>query len=141
MAAAGLPIRPEWVIDGDFSMPSGERAAEAVLALAERPTAMFSANDEMAIGFLATLRRAGLRCPRDISVVGFDDITVARCLEPALTTTAAARAEIGRLATKALLDILDGDALPRAPVRVVLRSELIVRDSTRRLDAPAGRAA
>lgn len=141
MAEAGLELRPEWTVDGDFSMSSGERAAEALLALDQRPTAVFSANDEMAIGLLATLRQAGIECPRDISVAGFDDITVARCLQPALTTMRQPRGEIGRLATKTLLDILDGDSLPRAPVRIVLRSELIVRDSTRRLEAATDRAA
>jgi LacI family repressor for deo operon, udp, cdd, tsx, nupC, and nupG len=130
MAAAGLEVPEAWIIDGDFSMASGERAGEAFLALNDRPTAMFSANDEMAIGFLAMLRSAGIECPRDISVVGFDDITVARCIVPALTTMRQARADIGRLATKALLDILEGDVQPVTPVRLVLRCELVVRGST-----------
>ena len=56
MAAARLPVLPEWIIDGDFSIGSGESAGERFLELADRPTAMFSANDEMAIGFLAVLR-------------------------------------------------------------------------------------
>ncbi|MGN6102396.1 MAG: LacI family DNA-binding transcriptional regulator [Devosia sp.] len=132
MAAAGLPVKPEWVIDGDFSMASGERAGEAFLEIEDRPTAVFSANDEMAIGFLAVLRRAGIACPRDISIVGFDDITVARCLDPPLTTMRQPRGEIGRQATKLLLDILESDAPPKEPLHIVLHSELVVRGSTAR---------
>ena len=132
MAEAQIAVRPEWVIDGDFSMESGINAGKAFLALKDRPTAMFAANDEMAIGFLATLREAGMLCPRDISVVGFDDITVARCFFPTLTTMRQPREEIGRLATKCLLDILESDTQRRSPIRVVLKSELIVRDSTAR---------
>src|SRR3569623_1591417 len=97
------------------------------------PTGMFSANDEMAIGFLAVLRAAGLECPRDISIVGFDDITVSRCMVPALTTMRQPREEIGRGSTKILLDLLEGGEERVTPVRVVLRSELVVRDSVRRL--------
>ena len=133
MAAARLPVLPEWIIDGDFSIGSGESAGERFLELADRPTAMFSANDEMAIGFLAVLRAAGLECPRDISIVGFDDITVSRCMVPALTTMRQPREEIGRVSTKMLLDLLEGGEERVPPVRVVLRSELVVRDSVRRL--------
>ena len=129
MQEAGLPVRADWVFDGDFSMPSGEAAGRAFLNLTERPTAVFSANDEMAIGFLAVLRHAGVECPRDLSVVGFDDIDVARCMHPALTTVHQPRAEIGRLATRALLDILERDGPCQAPIRIVPPTELVIRDS------------
>jgi LacI family repressor for deo operon, udp, cdd, tsx, nupC, and nupG len=129
MAAAGLEVPPAFIIDGDFSMVSGEAAGRAFLALNERPTALFSANDEMLIGFLSVLRQAGVECPRDLSVVGFDDITVSRCIVPALTTMRQPREDIGRLATKTLLDVLEGEAHTRTPVHLVLRSELVIRDS------------
>lgn len=131
MQAAGLEVPPAWIIDGDFSMASGEAAGRTFLTLDERPTAVFSANDEMAIGFLSVLRKAGIECPRDLSVVGFDDITIARCTAPPLTTMRQPREDIGRLATKTLLDILDGEERARHPVHLVLSSELVVRDSTR----------
>jgi len=130
MTAARLDVAPGWVIDGDFSMESGERAGHAFLALDNRPTAIFSANDEMLLGFLSVLRDAGIECPRDISAIGFDDITVARCFTPALTTMRQPRADIGRIATKALLDILDGTLVQRTPLRLILKSELVVRNST-----------
>jgi LacI family repressor for deo operon, udp, cdd, tsx, nupC, and nupG len=73
-----------------------------------------------------------MACPRDISIVGFDDITVARCLDPPLTTMRQPRGEIGRQATKLLLDILESDAPPKEPLHIVLHSELVVRGSTAR---------
>lgn len=131
MAEAGLPVRPEWVIQGDYSMPSGCHAGKAIAALSERPTAVFAGNDEMAIGFISALREHGLDCPSDISVVGFDDIAVAANYWPPLTTMRQPREELGRRATETLIDILESDHLDRAPVRIVLKSELIVRKSTR----------
>lgn len=133
MREAGLDVPPGYVIDGNFSMESGEAAGYAILALAERPTAVFSANDEMAIGMLTVLRRAGIECPRDISVVGFDDISIASRYVPALTTMRQPRDEMGRLATKTLLDILESEDQQIEPVHIVLRSELIARESTRPL--------
>src|SRR6185312_11100684 len=129
MREASLEVRGEWIIDGDFSMASGERAGEAFLRLESRPTAMFSGNDEMAIGFLAVLRAKGIECPRDLSVIGFDDITVSRCMIPALTTMRQPREDIGRLATKALLDILESDVQPALPLHLLLPTELVVRES------------
>jgi LacI family repressor for deo operon, udp, cdd, tsx, nupC, and nupG len=133
IAESGLEVPGEWIIDGDFSIESGERAGSTFLRLAERPTAMFSGNDEMAFGFLSVLRQAGLNCPHDISIVGFDDVAMARCVSPPLTTVRQPRAEMGRLTTRALIDILETDANPSAPIKMVLETELVVRESTRAL--------
>jgi LacI family repressor for deo operon, udp, cdd, tsx, nupC, and nupG len=111
-------------------MQSGRAAASYFMSLAQMPTAIFSANDEMAIGLIATLRRHGIECPRDISVMGFDDITVSQNYAPALTTMRQPREQIGRIATETLVNILEGNRTSPDPVRVVLRSELIVREST-----------
>ena len=138
MREASLDVPPGYVINGDFTVESGEAAGHAILALTERPTAVFAANDEMAIGMLTVLRRAGIECPRDISVVGFDDISVASRYVPSLTTMRQPRDEIGRLATKTLLDILESEDQQIEPVRIVLRSELVVRESAAAL--PCGQA-
>lgn len=130
MLEAQIAVPPEWILDGDFSLASGERAGAAFLNLSDRPTAVFSANDEMAIGFLTALRGAGVECPRDVSLVGFDDISVARCYVPALSTMRQPREEIGRLATKTLLDILESDTQRRSPLHIVLKADLMVREST-----------
>jgi LacI family repressor for deo operon, udp, cdd, tsx, nupC, and nupG len=135
MYAAGLPFRLDWIMQGDHSMPSGYAAGQQFTRLDEKPSAMFAANDEMAIGFIAAIREQGLDCPRDVSVIGFDDIAVARHFAPPLTTMRQPREQIGRIATGALIDILEGTPFERDPLRVVLKSELVLRASTARFTA------
>jgi LacI family repressor for deo operon, udp, cdd, tsx, nupC, and nupG len=131
MREAGLPIRPEWMMQGDHTLATGIAAGEQLLALRERPTAMFCGNDEMAIGLIHRLRLAGLDCPRDLSVIGFDDIAVAAYAAPPLTTMRQPREDIGRFATNTLIDIIEGVIPGDDPVHVTLRAELVVRESTR----------
>jgi LacI family repressor for deo operon, udp, cdd, tsx, nupC, and nupG len=125
-----LPVREDWIFPGDYTMAGGLAAAEHFLGLRERPTAIFSANDEMAIGLIAGLRRHGVNCPDDMSVMGFDDILVSQNYFPALTTMRQPREQIGRIATETLVNILEGNRTSPEPVRVVLKSELVVREST-----------
>lgn len=132
LARAGLPAAPEWQLRGNFDMESGFAAAARYLAMPERPSAFFASNDESAIGFLSGLRNHGIICPRDVSVVGFDDLGVASHYVPPLTTMRQPREALGRMAAEALIDLVeDAGALP-APLRIVLRSELVVRESTSR---------
>ena len=133
---AGLATPAEWQFQGNFEMESGYLAAKQFLTLQERPSAIFAANDEMAIGFLSGLREHGLECPRDVSVIGFDDLAVALHYAPPLTTIRQPRAEIGRLAAEALIDILEDNGRQRAPLRIVLNSELILRASTAPFTSP-----
>ncbi len=113
---------------GDFSIASGCRAAEELLDRAEPPTAVFCFNDEMAIGVIDTARRRGVSVPRQLSVVGFDDIRFARHVEPALTTIAQPMRDIGHGTVGLLLEILGGRET--APPSVTLPHDLIVRAST-----------
>src|SRR5207245_3942053 len=76
------------VMNGDFSIESGAASAERLLGRREPPTAIFCFNDEMAMGAIDTAKRRGLRVPLDLSIVGFDDIRFARCVDPPLTTIA-----------------------------------------------------
>jgi LacI family repressor for deo operon, udp, cdd, tsx, nupC, and nupG len=130
LRSAGLPLVPQWLIRGNFEMQTGFAAASRFAALEERPTAMFAANDESAIGFLSGLRRHGIECPRDISVVGYDDLEVAAHYQPSLTTIRQPRDSLGRLAAETLIDLLEEGDNTRSPVRIVLNSELIIREST-----------
>ncbi len=125
-----LDAREEWIFAGDYSAPSGHAAARYFAGLPERPTAIFSANDEMAIGLIAEFRKYGIDCPRDISVIGFDDIIISQDYAPALTTMRQPREEIGRVATETLINMLEGNVVSPEPVRILLKSELIVREST-----------
>lgn len=115
------------VEQADYSIEQGERVAARMLASADRPTAIFCFSDEMALGALAAARAAGLRCPADLSIVGFDDVRYARYLDPALTTVRQPMAQIGRQAVALLMGILDGGG---GAERVTLAHELVVRAST-----------
>jgi LacI family repressor for deo operon, udp, cdd, tsx, nupC, and nupG len=116
------------VMKGDFSIESGIVAAERLLGRKEAPTAIFCFNDEMAMGVLETAKRSGLRVPIDISVVGFDDIRFARCMDPPLTTIAQPMRAIGEGTVRLLLEILRGRDTP--PESVTLPHTLIVRSTT-----------
>ena len=116
------------VMHGDFSIESGAIAAERLLERAERPTAVFCFNDEMAMGVLQSARRRALRVPQDLSIVGFDDIRFARQMDPPLTTISQPMREIGEATVRLLLDILNGKTA--VPVSVTLPHSLVVRGST-----------
>lgn len=132
ITAAGLGGRGPIFLQGDFAASSGERAARSVLAMQRRPTAVFCANDEMAMGMISVLHANGVGVPRDISVVGFDDISFARTFIPALTTIRQPRTEFGIRAMQLLVGLLaNPDKRPKSVDR--LETELIVRQSTARV--------
>ena len=100
---AGVERRPGWEQPGDFTASSGYAAVRALLAAAPRPTAIFAANDSMAIGALCALRESGMRVPDDMAVAGFDDIPIARYMSPPLSSVHVAIDELGARAMAALL--------------------------------------
>ncbi|KZL15287.1 LacI family DNA-binding transcriptional regulator [Pseudovibrio sp. Ad26] len=130
-----LPLREEWLIDGDFSLDAGVQAAHRWCALDERPTAMFCMSDEIAFGFISELDRLGFSVPTDVSVIGFDDIAIAERFIPSLTTIRQPRFRIGQEAAGKLLRRIAGEVENRAESeaaarRAVLPVELIERRST-----------
>lgn len=96
------------VVDEEFSELGGTRAAELILGGSFVPTAIFAANDLMAIGVMQTLRDRGIHIPRDIAVVGFDDIPAARLVTPSLTTVAQFQRQMGERAAQTLMERLRG---------------------------------
>lgn len=130
LAARGLPIRADWMLQGDFSLESGRRAACDWMAMADRPTGIVCASDAMACGFIGEVQRRGLSVPRDVSVVGFDDIELVAHISPALTTIRQPRHRIGETAARVLLALLAGADGPGGDT--ILPVELIERDSTGR---------
>jgi LacI family transcriptional regulator len=132
----GIPPDPALVYTGDFFQPSGYAAGLALLALPEPPTAIFASNDEMAFGVMAAARSRALRIPHDLSIVGFDDIPQAATSYPALTTVRQPLEDMGRVATRSLIELI---ADPQLRVeRVALPTALVVRESCQVLkDAPA----
>lgn len=125
---AGLPNPPELEISGDFSEAAGDAAARILLTLEARPTAIFAANDGMAIGALFALRGAGVRVPQDIAIGGFDDIPMARYVEPALSSVHIDISALGEHAAARLLSTLEGGP-DRNLSRETLPATLVVRRS------------
>jgi LacI family transcriptional regulator len=128
LAAAGLEADPSLVVEGDFTEASGYRAARVLLERGARPTAVVAANDSMAIGALSALTEAGIRVPEDVAVVGFDDIPIARYVNPPLTTVRVSIAELGSRAAARLLAALE-QGPDRERVQQLLPTELVVRRS------------
>jgi len=129
--AAGLPRPPrDYIADGLFTFRTGIEAAEKLLRLPDRPTAIFASNDEMAAGACTVAHKMGLSIPEDLSVVGFDDAPISSAIWPALTTVRQPYLEMARRS----LQILDnaGDAVqPRdVQMRHILPHEVVVREST-----------
>ncbi|MGN6100574.1 MAG: LacI family DNA-binding transcriptional regulator [Devosia sp.] len=120
---------PHIVIDDEFNETGGMRAAVAVLESGYAPTAIFAANDLMAIGVMQALRERGLDIPRDIAVAGFDDISAARLVTPSLTTVAQHQGDMGVRAAQILMERLRGSK-PGAGTALEMPFRLIRRDST-----------
>lgn len=129
MQQAGLSVQPEYIVEGTFYMESGAAAAEQLLSLPEPPTAVFCANDELAIGFIRQCFQMGRRVPDDVAVVGFDDIRFAAFQRPALTTVAQPTYDIGVQAAQLLLEQINRRGKPDAARNIVLPHRLVVRES------------
>jgi len=124
---ADLGFQPELVVHSAGAPEGGMRAMERLLALPEPPTAIFCYNDMMALGALRAAREHGFLVPRDLSVVGLDDLFLASYTDPPLTTVQQPKQQMGCLAATILLDLLAGG---KPEVRVTMEGKLIVRQST-----------
>jgi LacI family transcriptional regulator len=127
LAEAAIPVDEGLVLRGDYHPQSGWAAARSLLASPVPPTAIFAANDLMAIGVLRAAGELGRRVPDDLAVVGFDDIELASYTTPPLTTVSQSASEVGRAAVEILLQRLADPARP--PVRRTLETRLVVRAS------------
>ena len=139
MSEAGLPIRPEFLKFGDFNMKGGWECALELMKLPSPPTAIFSQNYEMTLGLMRALAELGVPCPRQVSILGFDDFVVgtdgfswATMFSPKLTCVAQLSYEIGQRAAEALLKKTqqrDGEDFSDEGF-IRLRAELRIREST-----------
>ena len=123
----GIAPDPAFVTNGDFTEPSGYTAVARLLALRPRPTAIFVANDYMAIGAMSALAQAGLRVPEDMAIVGFDDIAMSRYLNPPLTTVNVDLLDLGARAVQRLVDGKNG--APSRRRHEVTPATLVIRRS------------
>jgi LacI family transcriptional regulator len=128
LAAAGIPFDPDLVVSGGSRAEGGAAAAEALLEVTPRPTALFIGNNLMTIGAVGAIQQHGLAIPGDIAVVGFDDFSWADVFRPRLTTVAQPTYDLGTVAAELLVRRIEGAEVDPAP-RVVLPGRLIVRES------------
>lgn len=130
MTEAGNPADPTLLVQGNFDFECGRAAAAELLDRSDPPTAIFAANDEMALGTMASARERGILLPDELSIVGFDDIPAAVTCWPPLTTVRQPLSDYGRAAAAMAID----DAIPD---ELDLQSRVVIRGSTA---APASRA-
>src|SRR5262245_49668081 len=115
LAAAGIPLDEHLIEIGDYLTETAVICTRKLLALPERPTAIFAANDMSAIGVYQAAAELGLRIPGDLSVIGFDNLREAAYLNPPLTTIDQFVEKMGTLATEMLVKLVEGESLPRNP--------------------------
>lgn len=128
LEAHHIPVRQELIVEGDFTEDGGKAGSRHLLSA--KPTAIFAANDSMAIGALKALREAEYQVPGDVALVGFDDVPIATTVEPALTTVRQPIEDLGSIAADLLLDRIKNQRDEKPPAhRIVLPAKLVIRES------------
>ncbi|WP_446744561.1 LacI family DNA-binding transcriptional regulator [Silvibacterium acidisoli] len=136
----GIPIDPSLILEGDFKDESGYRLAKQSLSRQSRPTAFFVCNGVMTLGALKAFEELGVRCPDDVALATFDDLTADRHFHPHLTAVVQPSYEMGARAANVLMDRIEGK-VTGAPVAVRIVPTLVIRESTRsQSDATASQA-
>jgi LacI family transcriptional regulator len=130
MRAHGLEEQAKWVLYGKLNQNGGYHSAKTLIMQGDLPSAVFFANDEMAIGGMKAFRESGIRVPEDMSVIGFDDIDLAPYIVPPLTTIRQPKYEVGTLAAHIMFQALRGETVAKS---YHLNIELIERSSCRAL--------
>jgi LacI family transcriptional regulator len=128
LAQHGLPLVEEWLQPGDWEVEGGYKAAQALLQLAKRPSAIFAANDLMALGAIYAIQDAGLSVPDDMAIVGYDNRDFTWIVRPRITTVVMPVYEMGKIAAEMLLRQIAGET--RDVEEVKIKGELIVRDTS-----------
>jgi DNA-binding LacI/PurR family transcriptional regulator len=127
LAQYEIPYDSSLVEEGTWEVQSGYRAAKKIINTPDRPTAIFAANDLMALGCIYAAQDAGLNVPKDIAVVGYDDRDIASFSNPTITTVCPPSFEMGQLAAQLILDRLENQVEIKDPIRV--QGKLIIRES------------
>ena len=125
-----IPFREDLVIVGNLSQEAGADAASVIRAMKPLPDAVFVANDNCAVGCMVALKQMGIRIPGDIAFVGFNNDPVSTVVEPNLTTINYPGYEMGQLAARSLINHLSGASDIHTTNTILLRSELVIRDSS-----------
>ena len=125
---AGLSLSEEYVLYGEFNQTGGELMAQKLLETKTCPSAIFAANDLIALGVIQCLEKKRIRIPDDMALIGFDDIEAARLVRPRLTTIANSKYELGQTAAQLLISHIHDPSLPFN--HVILNTRLVLRDSS-----------
>lgn len=129
---AGIPVQNKWIVNGNFKLDCGYKVTKKILS-AGRPTAIFYSNDSMAIGGIQAIEEAGLQIPEDISIIGFDDVELAKYLKPGLTTVRMDLFEMASVAINALINVMENEM--NFSAEYVVPVELMVRGSCKELNS------
>jgi len=125
-----IAFDPDIVIEGSFEIAQGAAAARAMMGLFAPPTALFCANDIQALGALFACQRLGLEVPRDVSILGFDDLPIAQQVNPPLSTVHVPAKDMGMAAAAALIAAVDSGM----PIRsILIQTSVVLRGSTSRI--------
>lgn len=130
MKEIGMAVDPELVVEGNHTLEGGEKAFERMLALPSRPTAILCSNDMTAMGVMRKSYAEGIVIPRDLSVIGFDNIRITQYMLPPLTTIEMSQAEIARTAFQALLEDVQRKVPNPRGTEYTLMTSLVLREST-----------
>ncbi|EKF9134615.1 substrate-binding domain-containing protein [Vibrio cholerae] len=131
LAEAGIAINPDWIVESDFECEGGYQAFEKLYQRGKLPSALFVSNDMMAMGVIQAANQRGLRVPDDLSLIGYDDVHIAKFMTPALTTIHQPKYRLGKAAVDTLLYRLEN---PDTTAQVVqLEPTLVARNSVRKL--------
>lgn len=125
----GIPYDKELLVQTDYSLAGGRNSIQKLLSLASPPTAVFCSNDYIALGAIKGAKEMGLSLPKDLSIVGFDDMQTASYMVPALTTIRQPAFEMGKRAAELLLQMIE---TPSKPIQDMMDTTLVVRESTER---------
>ena len=127
LAGHNIPFDPNLVAEGTWEVQSAYPVTKKFLAMKDRPTAIFAANDYMALGAIYTIQDSGLKVPDDIAVVGYDDRDIASFSKPTITTICPPSYEMGKIAARLILDRLENQVENTDPIKV--QGKLIIRES------------
>lgn len=130
MREIGLPVKSDFLVEGDHKLEGGKKALKKLADLRERPTAVLCSNDMTAIGVMREAFELGIKVPQDLSVIGFDDIRMAEFLTPPLTTVQMSQSELARLAFEALLKEVKRETPVPEGTEYALKTRLVLRNST-----------
>lgn len=132
LAEQGITAKSEWIKEGHFEPEDGYECMQQILALSERPTAIFCCNDTMALGAMSAINQAGLSVPNDFSVIGYDDIHSSRYYSPPLTTVHQSKVRLGQMAIDLLLQRIEDKS--RTPATIQMQPELVIRKSVKKIE-------